>query len=355
MYSAPRQFYPPQHTLSPHFEHLPTKRQHAFLQKKQKPRYRVTQMNAVTIGSAVCDITLVGTALTERKILCQKEGAKLSVDDINMRAGGGALNSALIMHKFGIKPHPVCCIGIDAFNTPIKKTLTENKIYDNFIKISDTSKTAISILLPHEDKQTTILTYKGAGFELDYTWAERITKQTWDILYLAPIAGPLNQHLVALASQIKEKNPQCIVAHNPNPHQLQTTMAEQKNLLPLLDLYILNHREAKIAWDVEHSTPFTTEHYLKELALIAPKCIFVVTQGINGLDWQQGETSAHVAAKKIEPLHSVGAGDSCGAAITAALALGKSPEEAIQLGMQTAEHVLTAPGIAELATVPPLR
>ncbi|HAU30071.1 TPA: hypothetical protein DCW54_00315 [Candidatus Dependentiae bacterium] len=298
-------------------------------------------MNAVTIGSAVCDVTLSGTALQSHAYLSHHAGSKVPIEEVIMRAGGGAINSALIMHKLGIQTYPVCCFGTDPFSNTIQTTLTQNNIYVDYVKISDKSKTALSFLLPHESNQTTILTYKGAGTTLDYQWAETITNRSWDIVYIAPISGPLNQHLVALVNKIRHHNPDCIVAHNPNPHQLTTTMAEQKKLLPLLNLYILNYQEAEIAWHQEHSTPFNLDQYLKEISTLAPKCIIVVTQGARGLEWRQDTSRAHIDAQPINQLHSVGAGDSCGATIAAALAHKHNTKDSIELGMRIAEKVLS--------------
>ncbi len=302
-------------------------------------------MNAVTIGSAVCDITLSGNALAEHLFLEKKDGIKIPIEGIKIQAGGGAINSALIMRKIGLTAHPVCCVANDPFNYPILETLARNKISAEYIKISDNTTTALSFLVPHKDNQTTILTYKGAGTELDYQWTKVITKTVWDLIYIAPISGPLSQSLVQLVNQIQQKNPSCIVAHNPNPHQLRTTMPEQKKLLPLLNLYILNYQEAEIAWQTEHAEPFNLNAYLQELAEIAPECLIVVTQGIHGLDWQKGKERSRENAQKIQQLHSVGAGDSCGATIATALAYGDTPQKAVYKGMRVAEQVLTSSSI----------
>lgn len=296
-------------------------------------------MRALTIGSMVCDISIK----TDRLIFEKKTGTKIPLQDVSMQAGGGAVNSSIILSKLQLECSTVGILGKDAFATTVSATLAKYNIAQGFIKISDTAKTALSFLLPTKENETIILTYKGAGRLLAIKDLNPALKTLWDIVYIAPISGPLNKKLVTVLTKIKKQNPTCIIAHNPNPFQLEETAEEQNALLPLIDLYILNEEEARISWNQTNpEQTFNIKDYLARCANQAPKTLIVVTQGAKGIMWQRGSVQKKTTAKKIAQQHSVGAGDTCGATIAAALAHGYTDENAITLGMRTAETVLSS-------------
>jgi sugar/nucleoside kinase (ribokinase family) len=209
------------------------------------------------------------------------------------------------------------------------------------------TKTGVTIMLPH-GRSRRILTYPGIMFDM--------TVADLDVDYLASarhfhlsslfLLRGLHAGLPALFRELKRRGLTLSLDTNDDPEDRWDGVLEE--LLPYLDLLLPNDAEVcRIA--KRDSVEEALEDLSGRVPLIAVKC------GGRGALVQEGGRRFKVPGVSVEPVDTVGAGDSFNAGFLAAWLGGASVEQSARAGNVTGALSTQRPGGTEAFRDCPLR
>lgn len=338
----------------------------------------------LTIGSATQDIFILyekpKNITIENQVYTLLPQGKVDVKEVYYSTGGGALNAAISFKRLGFDTFPYVNIGNDHAGNFILNRLKLNNISSNLINIVD-YPTALSFIIPTEEKDYTALVNRGANKNLDLT---KIKHDSFDVFYISGLStGAAEQ----LASFVKEnKTEQNLIALNPSSTQITKHFQTIFDSLQHIDILISNKSEAQKLYkslldlgkgqvpepfvlsvprykirfanstrderEVEGAIKEAYERrqdnklniasillpnqnqqhslsdYFNSLLKLGPKYI-VVTDGSHGAYVATHEQIYFFPVVKAKVIGSIGAGDAFGSTFTAFLSLGNTIEDAL--------------------------
>lgn len=291
----------------------------------------------ITFGSATRDVHIKCRSfrvVEEKKFFSGKGieislGSKIEIDDLFFTTGGGGTNVAATFANQGFKVAWCGMVGNDLGGREILRELKALKVDTSFVKKTTKKHTNYSIVLhcPKEEERT-ILVYHGASSELaksDIPW--RRLKAKW--FYLAPLSGKLAKLfpiLVNFANSAKIN-----LMANPGNTQLSMPLATLRNILPKLDILLLNQEEASLLLREK----FCSEHQLllKLNKFLGQGKIAVVTEGPFGAIATDGYFMYKTPVVKTKVVDRTGAGDSFGAGFLSEFIRTKDMVSALQFAV----------------------
>lgn len=299
----------------------------------------------ITLGSATMDIVVKPKNLSVLKYkkdsfegegISLPIGSKIEVDDMKFFSGGGGTNTAATFALQGLKTAYLGSIGTDVAGREIMQELRNFKINTSLMSFTDKKPTNHSIVILTEERDRTILSYRGASDLMNRNnipW--RKIKSKW--LYLAPLHGPLcdiSEEIVDFAKQNKMK-----VALNPNVSQL--CLKNFLGILNKIDVLLLNQEEASFLTKI----PFSQEKEIfKKIDEMCPG-IAIMTKGREGVVVSDGKYIYSAKAPfETKIVDTTGAGDSFGSGFITELMRTNDVEKAIQLGMANSQGCLSEMG-----------
>jgi sugar/nucleoside kinase (ribokinase family) len=209
------------------------------------------------------------------------------------------------------------------------------------------SKTGVTLLLPH-GRSRRILTYPGVMFDL--------TVDDLDLDYLASaphfhlsslfLLRGLHAGLPGLFHDLKRRGVMLSLDTNDDPDDHWDGVLQE--LLPMLDLFLPNDDEIR---RIAHRD--TVEEALNVLSATVP--LIAVKCGRRGALVQHGNQRIAVPAVSVDPIDTIGAGDSFNAGFLAAWLRGATPEVAAHAGNVTGALSTQKPGGTEAFRDPALR
>jgi sugar/nucleoside kinase (ribokinase family) len=169
-------------------------------------------------------------------------------------------------------------------------------------KVSGSTTTGLTVILHHE-RWRNILTYAGT-----------IAETSWDDLDLAYLADSRHFHLSsyylqrALRPRVGElfqhlKSKRLTISLDTNDDPDDQWQGEIEEVLRHVDVFLPNEREARKLARTED-----LEEAVRKLSALVP--LVVVKLGRDGAMAQKGKERFHSSAQKVEPVDTVGAGDS---------------------------------------------
>lgn len=271
-------------------------------------------------------------------LLCYPLGAKLLVDRLRHKIGGGGTNTAWSFQKLGLRTGYVGCIGKDKEADRILRALRDQRI--TFLGMRHTRDTDCSFILDSSGRDRTILVYRSASEALDFRKLPKTKlKATW--LYFSASIGHAAKAAEDLARHAKQQGAQ--VAYNPSQYLIREQSAHVHRMLRRSDVLILNREEAELLTG-KTAVPYDT--LLHALRSLGPE-IVVVTDGRNGAHAADNERTYFAAAHQIQIAETTGAGDAFAAAFVTGFAKTRSMVFALELGTTNAESCIEQVGAKE--------
>jgi Sugar kinases, ribokinase family len=262
-------------------------------------------------------------------------GGKFNVNKIDFSTGGGASNAATTFARQGHQAIFMGVIGKDPAGDAVSIALDREGINTRYVQYQSEYNTGYSLILLAPNGERTILTYRGASthYNKEYFDISKVEKCDW--LYATAMNGKMNI-FKTMFLQAKANGMQ--VAWNPGKNELK----EQKallNLLPLVDVLIVNKEEAKQI--VSGNTIVSLAKKLADLVSVA-----IVTDSQNGSVVSDGETvlKAGLYDRVQRTVDRTGAGDAYGSGFVVKLAEGKNLEEAMLFANANSSSVCRAIG-----------
>jgi sugar/nucleoside kinase (ribokinase family) len=292
------------------------------------------QFDVTIAGEVNLDLILYGF---EETIPVDRE---LLASNFEMTLGS---SSAILAHNLSALRRQVGFVtryGADFMGSLAMERLAESGVdVSHSIRGVEASKTGVTILLPH-GRTRRILTYPGVMFDM--------TPDDLDIDYLASarhfhlsslfLLRRLQPGLPALFRELKRRGLTISLDTNDDPEDRWDGVLHE--LLPYIDILLPNDDEVRRIAKRE-----SIEQALDALGAIVP--LIAVKCGRKGALLQQGSRRSLVSGITVEPVDTIGAGDSFNAGFLAAWLGGASPEECAVAGNITGALSTQRPGGTE--------
>lgn len=275
------------------------------------------------VGSAMIDLTAYAKVIPA-------PGQTLEGDLFTTGFGGKGANQAVIAAHCGAHVHFVGKLGNDLFGDSIAENFKKLGIGSEFLERSDTPN-GVAHIWVDANGENRIVIIPGANYEIESKKAVDAIESIADLSVV--VAQCEIKQEVTLAAFTAAKKRGCVTILNPAPYQPLSN-----ELLEVTDWIIPNETEFKEL----HGQAPSNDEVLKGFR---PGKNSIVTLGSEGavLIASNGNLT-RVSAPKVNAVDTTGAGDAFVGVFAFGLASGKSPEDAIKLGIKVASMSVTRKG-----------
>ena len=275
------------------------------------------------VGSAMIDLTAYAKVIPA-------PGQTLEGNLFTTGFGGKGANQAVIAAHCGAHVHFVGKLGNDLFGDSIAENFKKLGIGSQFLERSDTPN-GVAHIWVDANGENRIVIIPGANHEIEVKKAVQAIESIPDLAVV--VAQCEIKQEVTLAAFTAAKKRGCVTILNPAPYQPLSS-----ELLEVTDWIIPNETEFKEL----HGQAPSNDEVLKSFR---PGRNSIVTLGSEGavLIASNGNLT-RVSAPKVNAVDTTGAGDAFVGVFAFGLASGKSPEDAMKLGIKVATMSVTRKG-----------
>lgn len=287
-----------------------------------------TKVDFLAIGDVTVDafIRLKEARVTcdsnkENCKLCFSYGQKVPYESVEVvPAVGNSANASVCAAKLGLKSALMSNVGDDADGKDCLSALKEKNVITKYVKINSGKKTNYHYVLWYEDERTILVKHE----EYDYDLPKKMPETKW--IYLSSLAENSLIYHKQITDYLKN-HPEIKLAFQPGTFQIKLGYESISDVYKRAEIIFCNKEEAQ---KILNSSDNSVAVLAKSLFERGPK-MAVVTDGLKGAYLFDGRDSWFVPTYP-DPRPAVnrtGAGDSFAATFTSALALGKTPQEAL--------------------------
>ena len=262
---------------------------------------------------------------TKRMTLSMPFGNKLPYKDVVVvPAVGNSPNAAVSSHRLGLETALVTNIGNDKFGKECLDALRQEGIHTDYVKIHEGKVTNYHYVLRYGPERTILIKHEMYPYSLpDFAVPPRY-------LYFSSVG----EHGIAFHHEIARyvaEHPETKLVFQPGTFQIKLGTEEIKDIYEHTEIFFCNKEEAQ---EILKTTEQHLPTLLRGLQALGPK-IPVITDGPYGayvIDADDQAWHMPMYPDPADPVDRTGAGDSFASTFTAAIILGKSPEEALAWG-----------------------
>ncbi|KKW27918.1 MAG: Sugar kinase, ribokinase family [Parcubacteria group bacterium GW2011_GWF1_52_5] len=276
-------------------------------------------LDFVAIGDIVVDAFIRLTqadVYTQEGVerLCLINGAKIPYESLTViPAVGNSPNAAVAAARLGLASGLVSDLGADEYGTECLQALAEEHVDSSLVKKHEGKRTNYHYVLWYRDERTILIKHEEYPYALPELGAVR-----W--IYLSSLGEQSFAYHEAIAAYV-ETHPGTKLAFQPGTFQIK--LGAKK----LSALY-----KAKSDSQDGIAPALSADRLARALSALGPK-IAVITDGPHGAYCYDSHTGTAYFMPPYPdpkpPFERTGAGDAFSSTFTAALALGKSIEEAL--------------------------
>ncbi len=293
----------------------------------------------LTIGSLTSDLYLKPA---RQKLFHEPEGEfigfclgdKVRIKERHERFGGGGANVAVGLSRFGINASVLGVIGDDFVAERILKNLKDEGVDTTYVQVYEGEKSGFSVVLSAESGERTVLFTPGANdcFEdFDETILDRFN-------------GVCLQHLSGCSEHIFNKiaayfieNPDKFLSWNPGRESLVQGVGAYQNLLPTVDILLVNLEEARL-----FTKATELDDIFKAFYRAGAQGRIIVSDGRNGSVGCDGENLYFCeVCPDSHRVDTLGAGDSFMSGVVGATLYEKDLPEAMKIATMNAAAVVS--------------
>ena len=260
-----------------------------------------------------------------RKTLMMDFGSKLPYKDVTVvNAVGNSPNAAVSAHRLGLRSALVSNVGHDRNGQDCLNTLRTEGVHTDYVKVHEGKKTNYHYVLRHGPERTILIKHE----QFPYTLPDFDTPPRY--IYFSSIGEHGLPFHFEIAKYIKE-NPETKLVFQPGTFQIKLGHEKLKEIYEATEIFFCNKEEAQEILGVKEQDVPTLIREFKKLGPNMP----VVTDGPNGayvVDESDQAWHMPMYPDPAPPVDRTGAGDSFSSTFTAAIALGKTPAEALSWG-----------------------
>ncbi len=289
--------------------------------------------------------------------LCMRFGDKVPYESVTIvTAVGNSPNAAVSASRLGLSSALMTNIGDDLNGQDCLKKLTEEKVDTVFIQIEKNKKTNYHYVLWYDVERTILIKHESFNREwINTQEAQEYAPPAW--IYLSSM-GENSLPFHSKISEYLKNNPETKLAFQPGTFQMKFGVEALKEIYTHTEIFFCNLEEAEkilniparnadsIATAGGQSKDILT--LSKGINALGPK-IVVISDGPNGayLYFESGLYFIPIYPDIAPPFERTGAGDAFSSTFTAALALGKTPLEALAWGPINSMSVVQKIGAQE--------
>ncbi len=279
---------------------------------------------------------------TGRQTLHMPFGGKLPYNDVTViNAVGNSPNAAVAAHRLGLETALVTHLGNDRNGKDCLEALRTEGVHTDFVKLHEGKKTNYHYVLRYGAERTILINHEVYPYALpDFPTPPRF-------LYFSSVGEHGLPYHFEIAEYVKRHSETKLV-FQPGTFQIKLGYEKLKSLYEVTEIFFCNFEEAQEILDTTEKHIPTLIRRLKEYGPKMP----VITDGPKGAYVVDGDDQAwHMPMypDPAAPVDRTGAGDSFSSTFTSAIALGKSPEEALAWGpvnsMSVVQHVGAQAGL----------
>lgn len=271
-------------------------------------------------------VVVIGRAVRDLYVLVDHypaAGQEARIDRQAEFVGGSALNIAVTLGALGVEPHLVACVGDDPAGARCLEHLAERGLAADLVTVIPGSPTATSISVVDPAGERTFLTAAGPA----RGWAETAVVARMQAL----------RPRIVVVSGYSLADPATATATLGVVHVAReaglTVVLDPGPALGLADARVLDQAVSGTTWLLANTVEF--EILARKLGeadvtarLRAPGGV-VIKAGARGATMHHSGIVMHASGMPVEVVDTTGAGDAFAAGFVAALAVGRSPEDAL--------------------------
>ena len=262
---------------------------------------------------------------TGKKTLHMPFGGKLPYQEVTVvNAVGNSPNAAVAAHRLGLKTALVTNLGQDRNGKDCLNTLRQEGVDTTYVKLHEGKLTNYHYVLRYGAERSILIKHE----EFPYTLPDFAVPPRY--IYFSSIGEHGINHHHEIASYVAT-NPETKLVFQPGTFQIKLGYEELKDVYAVTEIFFCNKEEAQQILDTDESHVPTL---IRELRALGPK-LPVVTDGPNGayvIDEDDQAWYMPMYPDPKPPVDRTGAGDSFSSTFTTAIALGKTPAEALSWG-----------------------
>ena len=306
------------------------------------------QLDFVGIGDTVVDAFIrlredqahttcrVDTGACE---ICMPFGAKVPFDFVTVcYAVGNSANACVSASRLGLKSALITNLGKDDDGKKCLESLKNDGVGTQYIKEYDDIKTNYHYVLWYDSERTILIKHE----DFPYTLPLGDVGPRW--LYLSSLNEKSLEFHHEIAAYLAA-HPETKLSFQPGGFQIKLGVEALKDLYAHTEVFFCNVEEARLILKTEELEP---KNLVKMIAALGPKTV-VITDGPKGAYVYDGVDAwfMPIYPDPKPPYERTGAGDSFASTFIAALALGKTPSEAIAWGPINSMSVVQKVGAQE--------
>jgi sugar/nucleoside kinase (ribokinase family) len=293
----------------------------------------VNRFDISVVGELNADLILYGLPAT-----LEPEREHLA-DDFAITLGSSSAIFAHNISLLGSRVGFISCIGGDPLGKFCVDRLQESGVDVSGVRLFSGKTTGVTVILPLS-KQRQILTYLGTTSELQFAHLDLNYLRSASHFHLSSffLLRGLRPRIPELFSHMKQSGLTTSLDTNDDPEDLWAD--DVKSVLKSVDIFLPNEREAcKLAGtnDVQDA--------LQALSRLVP--VVVIKCGPQGVMAKRGKDQFHAPSLSVQPVDTVGAGDSFNAGFLHKFILRCSLEECLEYGNAVAALSTTRAGGTE--------
>ncbi len=279
---------------------------------------------------------------TGRKTLLMPFGQKLPYKDVTVvNAVGNSPNASVAAHRLGLQSALVSNLGNDRNGSDCLDALRTEGVHTDFVKVHENKKTNYHYVLRYGPERTILINHEVYPYLLpQFAEAPRF-------IYLSSIGEHGIDYHDVIAEYI-EQHPETKLVFQPGTFQIKLGFERLQRLYAVTDIFFCNKEEAQ---EILATTEQDVPTLLRKFKELGPK-VPVITDGPNGaytVDESDQAWFMPMYPDIAEPVDRTGAGDSFSSTFTSAIALGKTPSEALMWGpinsMSVVQHIGAQKGL----------
>jgi len=279
---------------------------------------------------------------TGRQTLHMPFGSKLPYDDVTVvNAVGNSPNASVGAHRLGLKTALVTNLGNDRNGKDCLDALRQEGVHTEYVKVHENKKTNYHYVLRYGPERTILINHEVYPYSLpDFAQPPRF-------IYFSSIGEhglPFHFEIVDYVNN----NPETKLVFQPGTFQIKLGYEKLKAVYEATEIFFCNKEEAQeILATTEQHVP-TLIRKMRDLGPTMP----VITDGPHGayvVDESDQAWHMPMYPDPAPPSDRTGAGDSFSSTFTAAIAMGKTPAEALEWGpvnsMSVVQHIGAQAGL----------
>lgn len=275
---------------------------------------------------------------TEECEICMPFATKIPYEFVKVvPAVGNSANAAVAAARLGLRSALVSNIGDDNNGKDCLKQLKSDKVRTDLIRVQEGKATNYHYVLWYQDERTILIKHEAFDYKLP-----DIPTPRW--IYLSSL-GEHGFPLHAEIARYLDAHPEVSLAFQPGTFQIRQGREKLQDMYRKAKVFFCNTDEARAILGTGETAPGRLS---RELAALGPELV-VLTAGKDGayLYFENETFFMPPYPDSAPPYERTGAGDAFASTFVAALALGKTPLEALQWAPVNAMSVVQYVGAQE--------